>query len=827
MHAQEVAARELLRVRAAQANGSAEWFETGFDLIEAQLRCDVAAAAKTAAELAEAARTTSLPDVPGIAHALHWLALAAHSGPDLAPLAPATVDAHAPRPTNALPATASVRSRARYFTARARRAHYADAPAEFLPDMFTGIEAARASGDVQLLHRAAWTLHLVLEREASAYDTELLREIATTAADPAVAPFAAWRNLQLYWQVSSQFNRVERLRELDAIERRALDLGDLRTQVHVGWDRVVLEMAAEAKEDAAALLAGMLPLVERLGDRRMLGVTFELAAEVAIERDRGDEAAAFLVRATAVAGNRGYPDRDVQQAHLRLQLATARGDAAAIAAETLLLDRLRREEHGRYQGFSPLLEQLLAGERQHLALARDLAQEREQSARTLRTVLAVALTLLVASLALLTALTVRSRRRLQTAHDALQGEVRRSEGEVQARRTLEQRLRQLERSESLGIVAGGIAHDFNNLMVAVLGNAELLRADESDPHRSRMLEAIAAAGERGARLCSQLQAYAGNQSVRTANFDVAALVRGMAPVLEAAAGPSLQLSIRAEAEPLSLEGSVTEVEQALLNLLTNARDAKATSVRIAVSREVMRSEDWQQRHVRGEPASGTFACIEVDDDGEGMSPALLERIFDPFFTTRFPGRGLGLAVVFGALRRHHGAVTVESHPGHGTCFRLYLPLQAQPAFVLPRPEATPPAGPGIAPMTVLVIDDEVHVRDLVTSSLTRRGHRVLGVGDGRDLVTAMPGLDRAARAVVLVDLSMPGLDGRDVVRKLHELHRGLPIVLMSGHAEDHLAEVARELRVAGHIAKPFKPTELERVLDQALAGAAQQARSGS
>ena len=449
--AQEVVARELLRDRATRTVGSAEWFETGFELVEAQLWYDVAEAAKTAAELAKAAQTSELPDVPGQVHALHWLALAARHGPTFAPLAPPPPDTTEPRPTGHLSATASERARARYFTARARRAHYADAPAEYLPDMFTGLEAARASGDPRLLHRAVWTLHLVLEREAGAYDTELLRELALTADDPAVAPFAAWRALQLYWRASSRFTRAERLRELDAIARTAEELGDLRTQVHVVLDRVVVEMAGEEKARAAELLTRLLPLVERLGDRRVQGVTLELAAEVALERELPDEAASLLARAKEVAGHHGYPDRDVQQAHLRLQLATTRGDTAAIAAETLLLDRMRREEETRYQGFSPLLEQLLTGERQHLELARDLAREREQSVRTLRTVLVTTLGLVAAILALLTVLTLRSRRRLQTAHDALQGEVRRSELEVQARRTLEQRLRQLERSESLGI----------------------------------------------------------------------------------------------------------------------------------------------------------------------------------------------------------------------------------------------------------------------------------------------------------------------------------------------------------------------------------------
>ena len=230
----------------------------------------------------------------------------------------------------------------------------------------------------------------------------------------------------------------------------------------------------------------------------------------------------------------------------------------------------------------------------------------------------------------------------------------------------------------------------------------------------------------------------------------------------------------------------------------------------------MTTTDWQQGHVRGEPSNGPFACLEVADNGEGMDDALMERIFDPFFTTRFPGRGLGLAVVFGAVRRHHGAVTITSESGHGTRFRLYLPMQPQhgaaPVESVPEPTERQP----IEAMTVLVVDDETHIRDLVRRSLERRGHRVLDIGDGRDLASVLPSLAASPRAIALVDLTMPGMDGRDVVRQLQQLHDRLPVVLMSGHAEDHLSETARELQVSGHVSKPFRSAELENALDAAL-----------
>lgn len=814
---QEAAARRVMEARSSVTAGSSAWFESGFELVEAQLQFDVAAAVRTATELQAAARSSSLPDVADVAQAMVGLVRSVHQGPAAA--TPAAAGA-APA-SNATPASA--RHRARLHTARARSGRQADAPAEFLPEMFTALAAARAADDPALLHRAVWLLHGVLEPRAPQHDAELLREIGASATEPAVGAFAAWKALQEYWLASSGLTRAERLPRLDDIDRIADEVGDLRTRVHAGWDRVVVAMAGDEKDLAATALTALQPLAERLGDCRVLGVHFELAAELAIERGRPEEAAELLARAVAVAGGRGLPDREVQQAHLRLRLATNRSDAEAMAAEAQLLGRLRADEEARYRGFAPLLEHLLTGEREKLVLS----QQRDRSAQTLRLVLVAGLAVCALVSAVLALLMFRSRRRLQQTHAALQGEVARGERELVVRRGLEQRLQQIERTQSLGLVAGGVAHDFNNLMVAVVGNADLLRADERDPQRARLLEAIVAAGERGSRLCVQLQGYAGNQVAKTERFDLRAQLRELVPVLEAAAGPSLRLSVAEGGEPIWLTGSATEVEQVLLNLLTNARDAKATQVRIDVSPCTMRDDDWRGLKVRGTLGNGAFACLEVEDDGEGMGDDVQERVFDPFFTTRFPGRGLGLAVVFGAVQRHRGAIVVDSACGRGTRFRVYLPLQAGaevPAAVAP-PAAMATAT--VAPMTVLVVDDEAPVRELLTGSLTRRGHRVVAIGNGRDLAFSLPGLDRSDRAIALVDLSMPGLDGRDVVRRLRELHPGLPIALMSGHAPDHLAEVARELGAAGCITKPFRPTELERMLDGLLAGSSPWVRPDS
>jgi signal transduction histidine kinase/ActR/RegA family two-component response regulator len=817
--AQEQVAAQLLAAQTAAPVGCEAWFDLGFERVEVELACDVGAAVATARELVAAAAKGSA-DQQEVATALLALAVTLHDGPTAAAaLRRRTTDpaVHpSPYQRHELSADASPRLRARHQAAHARQAYYADVPGEFLPSMFAALVSARASNDPGLLSRAGWTLHLITESNAGTYDLELMREIATVVDQPEAAPFRAWLLVNKYWREAVSLTIEERIGRIEAAAQLADRIGDRRSQVLLGWDRAMVDMIADQKQAALAKLTAGYERTERLGDRRLVAVGYELAAEIHLDDDQLDEAEALLAKAAAASGDRGFFDRDVQQAHLRLRLATRRKDDAAVARETQLLERLRRDQTVRYRGFPMLLDQLLGDERHRVQLSHELAVEREQAASTRRAVLSWGLLSSTVVLAGATWFALRSRRRLQTAHASLQTEMERAQSEGAARRTLEQRLRQMERAESLGIVASGIAHDFNNLMVAVLGNAEILRGDDQDPERRRLLDAIRAAGERGARLCSELQAYAADRGRAPEALDVAHLVRELQPVLQAAAGPSVRTTIAVDDGPMPLEGNATEIEQVLLNLVTNARDAKARTVKLRVSRTVRTEADWQLARVHGHPAAGAFVCVEVADDGEGMRPEVVERIFDPFFTTRFPGRGLGLAVVSGALRRHRGAVTVDSAVGRGTTFRLYFPLHGEPRT---EPKVLVPAAPlrTIAPMNVLVVDDEAHVRDVITMSLQRRGHRVLPIDDGAKVAGALRELGNAPRSCALVDLTMPGQDGRDVVRSLRGARPDLPVVLMSGHASEHLQAIVSELGADGHVAKPFAPNDVEQALAKALA----------
>ena len=813
LRAQEVPTRRLLAERAATTVGSEAWFELGFELVETQLSFDVAAAVRTANELAAAADTD---DRRRVAMAMVGLATTLHEGPIAAaakrPTSNPTPTGHEPIVGHDLSEDAPPRLAAFHHAALALQAYHADVPGEFLPSMFAAMSAARRSGDPGSLARAGWTLHLITEQHANPYDVELLRELARHDGDPRVERFRAWAGLNHYWIEAPAAARDERNRQLEAVAATATAIGDRRVQVYVTMNRALLAAGSEDYEQALLELATARELADQLGDCRLVTIGHEIAAEIELHRDRPEAAAEHIERGTTRGGARGFPDREVQLAHLRLRLATVRKDDATVTAVTQELDRMRRDEANRYRGFAAILEHLLTDERQRVQMERQLAHERDEAARTFRTTATTGSVALAVLLGLSTWLTLRSRRRLATAHAALQAEVEHTAAESAARRQLEQRLRQMERVESLGMVAGGVAHDFNNLMVAVLGNADLLRTDVHDAEARQLLDAITAAGQRGARLCSDLQAFAADRSRDPDELDLARLLRDLVPVLQAAAGPSVQVALEAGPSALQLTGNATELEQALLNLLTNARDAKAKQVTLRTSRVERTEADWRNERVHGVATAGAFACIEVQDDGEGMREELVERIFDPFFTTRFPGRGLGLAVVSGALRRHRGVVTVDSAIGRGTTFRLYLPLVARDQALPAAPADSPKLPASVEPMTVLVVDDEANVREVVAAALTRRGHRVVTVGEGARVADAARQLAGSPRLVALVDLTMPGMDGRDVVQVLQVTLPGVPVVLMSGHATDHLQTIAQTLQVASHVAKPFLPSELEGAL---------------
>ena len=819
---QAVEAGALARRRAEFAHASPEWFTLGFEQVQCELEHDVGRALESACALVEASQRSGDVATQRTACALALLALGMRDGPRAASEQRewiAAVEA-------GLAPDVSPELRTHYFNARARLACLADDFAAELQHAAAGIEVVARGGSPRLRLRNVIWMHHVIDDLGSAVDDDLRGELHELARVPALAPWRAWLTLHEYLHERSDHTREEKLVQIERADALALELGDRRTHLRVVLERArvqveggdslgALEWVARAREEAR--LAGFIDMV---------GACLQLELELALGAgalERADEA---LARARELVEGRGMPVLDGSLLEYRFQLAVARRDAAAVLELTDDMEAHRAALGERYAAYGELQERFLSTQRERLE-AQSVEREALERAQRSRDDVVRGVGLGIAgALLLIVAIALRSRAKVLAVNRRLEREIERAERESRARSELEERMRQLERSDSLGLLASGIAHDFNNLMVGVLGNADLLRGGESDPTRQRLLDAIAAAGERAARLCAQLQSYADGEPAQFGALDPAALATSFLPVLEAAVGGAATLELRATGAA-HVEGSRAELEQALLNLVVNARDAGARRIELAVD-DVRLSDAQPERvaellgvpgaRVRGTPIVGDWVRIEVRDNGEGMNAELLERIFDPFFTTRFPGRGLGLAVVFGVVRRHGALVAVASQPGVGS--RFVLAFRAQATELVERelqPQPAPRAA-SLGALDVLVVDDEPAVREVLARTLAASGHRV---ATAQDLQGA---LERAAQLaalggplVALADLTLPGDDGREVVRRLREAHPRMAIVLMSGHAAAHLEQVARELGVEGWVSKPAGAGALEGALQKALA----------
>jgi PAS domain S-box-containing protein len=380
--------------------------------------------------------------------------------------------------------------------------------------------------------------------------------------------------------------------------------------------------------------------------------------------------------------------------------------------------------------------------------------------------------------------------------------------DITERKAAEEALRRAAKEESLTVLAGGVAHDFNNLLAAILGHASLAlrQLPEGAPAR-RHVEKAASAVERAADLTRQMLAYSGRGHFVVRPTDVNALVRENLPLLEVGVPKSVRLEAVLEGDLPLVDADVGQLQQVLMNLVINAAEAtseRGGRVTVATGvRQVAESDEALWR-ASGHPiAPGRYASLEVRDDGPGMDAETVDRIFEPFFTTKFTGRGLGLAAVLGVVRGHRGALSVESMPGRGTVFRILLAPSARAASS-DAPSAAAPAGAGLS---VLLIDDEEAVRDMVGEVLEHEGVSVLRAEDGAKGLAVFR--EKHQRIdVVLLDLSMPGLSGEETFRRLREVDPGVRVILSSGYDRDEARGRFGTGSPAGFIQKPYRPEQL-------------------
>jgi two-component system, cell cycle sensor histidine kinase and response regulator CckA len=386
------------------------------------------------------------------------------------------------------------------------------------------------------------------------------------------------------------------------------------------------------------------------------------------------------------------------------------------------------------------------------------------------------------------------------------------------RQRLSQQLQQAQKLEAMGRLAGGIAHDFNNLLTGIIGFNDLAMAGmpAADPRREQ-LEQVRAAGERARRLVAQLLTFSRGQAQHREPVDLVGLVRAAEGLVAGVVSPGVAVDLDLPAEPVVVEADPSQLEQVLLNLAVNARDAMPDGGRLRV-RVAARTE---QAATPDGAITGPFAVLEVVDAGTGMPPEVANRVFEPFFTTKAPGRGtgLGLSTVYGIVRDAGGTILVDSAPGEGTTFRVLLPLSDR------APERDPATASVVTTggsETLLVIDDHEAVRSLVEQLLAEIGYEVLTAGSGRE---ATQRLRRRTQPVdlVLTDVALAGEDGRDVAEVVRAHSPDARVILMTGSA-DPSPDVMRPLDPStGVLAKPFTRVDLvtavRAALERASAGA--------
>jgi PAS domain S-box-containing protein len=375
------------------------------------------------------------------------------------------------------------------------------------------------------------------------------------------------------------------------------------------------------------------------------------------------------------------------------------------------------------------------------------------------------------------------------------------------RQRLEAQVRQAHKLESLGVLAGGIAHDFNNLLTSVLGYANLAALDLPAEAPARpMLAEIEKAAQRAAELTQQMLAYSGRGKfvVRAVGLDT--LVREMHKLLQSVVSKKAVMHL--DLAPATVEADATQLRQVVMNLLTNASDAlegRPGAIAVRTGARALTADELRSPFVQDAPPAGDYAVLEVADSGCGMTEETVARVFDPFFTTKFTGRGLGLAAVLGIVRGHRGSLRIDTAPGRGTTFTVFLPLAPAALEVAAPDPAAPPPRRGSGP--VLVVDDEENVRTFVCRVLTDAGYEPLPAGDGAEaqrVLTAHPTTVRAA----VVDLTMPRVDGWELAGQLSTAAPGLPVLLMSGYTEAELGRREGRANVAGFIQKPFRAADL-------------------
>ena len=410
----------------------------------------------------------------------------------------------------------------------------------------------------------------------------------------------------------------------------------------------------------------------------------------------------------------------------------------------------------------------------------------------------------------------RGRHRLES-----DGQSRRVAGIVQditERKRLEEQLRRSQRLEAVGQLAGGVAHDFNNILAVIQLQASLLKMAEglSDEHRGHARD-IEQASERAAKLTRQLLQFSRKEALRQRDLDLSEVVASIFKMLERVLGGQIQVQFKFSPQPLLIHADEGMLEQVLMNLTVNARDAMPRGGRLIIETTAVEFDPVTAKQAT-QARMGAFACLSVTDTGCGIPPEVLPKIFEPFFTTKEVGKGsgLGLSAVFGIIQEHRGWINVYSEVGKGTTFRIYLPRLDQSADK--QTLASPPAAIRAGDEIILLVEDDADVRDSLRRTLSRLGYHVLEAATGAEALQVWKQHHAEVR-LLLTDLMMPGgMNGLDLARQLLEQNPKLKVVYASGYSAGITSHDKDLLLQEGinFIAKPFDSQKLAQILRNCL-----------
>ena len=388
--------------------------------------------------------------------------------------------------------------------------------------------------------------------------------------------------------------------------------------------------------------------------------------------------------------------------------------------------------------------------------------------------------------------------------------------DITERRSLEEQLRQSQKMDAVGKLAGGVAHDFNNLLTVIRGHADLLLKqlpEDGGPVRDDVAQ-IGAAAERATGLTRQLLAFSRRQVLQPRRLELNALVAGLFPMLGRLLGEDVRLELRADPRPLYVSADPGQLEQVVLNLTVNARDAIPAGGRISVETAEVVFHEPQAAWDGAPVPAGPYVMLAVTDTGSGMTPEVMSRAFEPFFTTKEPGEGtgLGLSTVYGIVKQSGGHLRVHSEVGVGTVLRAYLPrMDHADPVPPPPPQGEPPGGME----TVLLVEDEDAVRRFARRVLVRAGYTVVEAADGEQAVETARS-HAGPIALVVTDVVMPSMGGYAAARELASILPGTPVLFISGYAGEDVLRRGGLPPDAPFLQKPFTPADLLQRVRQAI-----------